>query len=430
MVNLAEIHIWNKLVGYVTWNPNRGIASFEYDTQFVNDGLQLSPIQMPLRKGTVYEFPNLRNDTFLGLPGLLSDSLPDAYGKALLNQWLALSGRIEGEANPVERLCYQGNRSMGALEFRPAHDTILEQTSSIEIDELVRVAAMAINQKQNLHTELNDDVKRAILNIIRVGTSAGGQRAKAVIAINDKTGEVLSGQLDAPQGFEHWLIKLDGVSQGELGDPSEFGRVEYCYHLMAKTAGIDMTECRLLVENNRAHFLTKRFDRIGHNKKIHMQTLCGIAHYDYQAAGLTSYEQACMVLRRLKLSYYEILQLYRRAVFNVVARNQDDHTKNISFLMNEKGQWQLSPAYDVAWAYNPAGQWTNQHQMSINFKRDNFVRQDLIALASVAEIDQHSANQIINDVIDVVAAWPSIATAEGISRNVVEAIGATHRLTL
>ncbi len=430
MVTLAEIHIWNKLVGYVSWNPTSGVASFEYDAKFVNEGLELSPIQMPLRKGVVYEFPSLRNDTFLGLPGLLADALPDAYGKALLNQWLALSGRVEGDANPVERLCYQGNRSMGALEFRPAQDSILEQTTAIEIDELVRTATAALNQKQHLHTDLRDDAKRAMLNIIRVGTSAGGQRAKAVIAMNDATGEVVSGQINAPEGFEHWLIKLDGVSQGELGDPSEYGRVEYCYHLMAKAAGINMTECRLLTENNRAHFLTKRFDRIGNARKVHMQTLCGMAHYDYQAAGLTSYEQALMVMRRLKLSYSEIEQLYRRAVFNVIARNQDDHTKNISFLMRENGQWYLSPAYDVAWAYNPAGEWTNQHQMSINLKRDNFVRQDLLALAATAEIDPHVANAIITETTDIVAAWPTIARENLISANLISAIASTHRLTL
>lgn len=426
MVTLAEVYIWDKLVGYVNWNEQSATAGFEYEPEFVATGLELSPLMMPLASGTIYEFSSNKGDTFMGLPGLLADALPDAYGRALLNSWLAAQGRAEGEANPVERLCYQGSRSMGALEFRPMKDVALEQSSPVEIEDLIKVAAMATDDKAVFQEHLDDDVKRAVMNIIRVGTSAGGQRTKAVIAINDTTGEIRSGQVEAPEGFNHWLIKFDGVNNRMLGDPMGYGRIEYVYYLMAKAAGIDMNECRLLEENGRAHFLTRRFDRVGGREKIHMQTLCGIAHYDFQQPGAYSYEQALMVMRRLRLPFTDAVEFFRRAVFNVVARNQDDHTKNISFLMSRDGKWKLSPAYDMAWAYNPEGKWTNRHQMSINGKRDDIQKEDLIYLASAASISERNALKIIDEVNEAVSLWPKLAVDNGLKKSIIQQIRNTH----
>lgn len=422
MVTLAEVYIWDKLVGYVNWNEQSATAGFEYEPEFVATGLELSPLMMPLTSGNIYEFSSNKGDTFMGLPGLLADALPDAYGRALLNSWLAAQGRAEGEANPVERLCYQGSRSMGALEFRPMKDTALEQSSPVEIEELIKAATMATNDKAVFQEYLDDDVKRAVMNIIRVGTSAGGQRTKAVIAINDTTGEIRSGQIAAPVGFNHWLIKFDGVNNRMLGDPMGYGRIEYVYYLMAKAAGIDMNECRLLEENGRAHFLTRRFDRVGGSEKIHMQTLCGIAHYDFQQPGAYSYEQALMVMRRMRLPFTDAVEFFRRAVFNVVARNQDDHTKNISFLMSREGKWKLSPAYDMAWAYNPDGKWTNRHQMSINGKRDNIKKEDLISLASAASISERNALKIIDEVNEAVTQWPKLGADNGLENSIIQQI--------
>ena len=328
MVNLAKVYIWGEYAGAVLWNDSTGIATFEYEPSFSKKGWELSPLMMSVRDNRQYSFRELSKDTFMGLPGLLADALPDAYGKALLDRWLTSMGRTF--ANPVERLCYQGKRSMGALEFVPAQDDYLEQSSSIEISSLVEVASEVLSNKAELDTNLKENTKEALINIIKVSTSAGGQRAKAVIAYNDTTGEVRSGQVDAPEGFSHWLLKLDGVTNASLGDPQHYGKIEYAYYKMALKAGLDMSECRLLEENGRSHFMTKRFDRIGGNEKVHMQTLCGLAHYDYKMLHAYSYEQAFQVMRRLHLPYGQAEQIFRRMVFNVIARNQDDHTKNSS----------------------------------------------------------------------------------------------------
>ena len=325
MVNLAKVYIWGEYAGAVLWNENTASASFEYVPSFAKKGWDLSPLMMPLNENRAHSFRELSKDTFMGLPGLLADALPDAYGKALLDRWLASLGRTF--ANPVERLCYQSKRSMGALEFVPAKDHYLDQSSAIEISSLVHVAAEVLSNKADLQTNLKEDTKEALVNIIKVSTSAGGQRAKAVIAYNDTTGEVRSGQVDAAKGFCHWLLKLDGVTNAALGDPQHYGKIEYAYYKMALKAGIDMTECRLLEENGRAHFMTKRFDRIGSSEKIHMQTLCGMAHYDYKMLHAYSYEQAFQVMRRLRLPYGQAEQMFRRMVFNVIARNQDDHSR-------------------------------------------------------------------------------------------------------
>jgi serine/threonine-protein kinase HipA len=403
------------------WNENTQSAVFEYDPTFERLGLDLSPLLMPLNPHTPHQFTSISRETFMGLPGLLADALPDAYGKALLDRWLATIGRTF--ANPVERLCYQGKRSMGALEFEPAQDTFLEKDTKIEIDSLVEVAREALNQKAELDTNLSQDRKVALMNIIKVGTSAGGQRAKAVIAFNEKTQDVRSGQIDAPEGYEHWLLKLDGVTNHELGDPKFYGLIEYAYYLMAKDAGIDMMPCRILAENGRSHFMTKRFDRIGGKEKLHMQTLCGIAHYDYKMLRAYSYEQAFQVMRQMRLPYVQAEEMFRRMVFNVVARNQDDHTKNISFLMNKNGVWRLSPAYDISWSYNPEGLWTSQHQMSINNKWSDITMEDLLIVASAMNIKK--PREIIEKVIDVVAHWPDYATPLEIPKETIETINST-----
>ena len=418
MVNLAKVYIWNEYAGALLWNASRAIASFEYDPSFVRKGLNLSPLMMPIERDRTYTFEGLSRDTFLGLPGLLADSLPDAYGTALLDRWLTTIGREF--ANPVERLCYQGRRSMGALEFMPAQDDYLEQSSSIELHTLVEVAAEVLHNKTALQRNLKTEGREALANIIRVGTSAGGQRAKAVIAYNETTGEVRSGQIDVPEGFAHWLLKLDGVTNKELGDPQHYGKVEYVYSKMALAAGIEMTECKLLEENGRAHFMTKRFDRAGANEKIHMQTLCGMAHYDYRLLRAYSYEQAFQVMRRLRLPYQQAEQQFRRMVFNVVARNQDDHTKNISFLMDKSGTWRLSPAYDVSWAYNPKGEWTSQHQMSIANKWDDITREDLLSVAAAMNIKR--AGELIEQTCDAVSQWKELAQEVSIPHNIITQI--------
>ena len=421
MVTLAYINIWGQRAGVVMWNEKTQSAVFEYEPAFERLGFSLSPILMPLNPHRPYQFTSISKDTYMGLPGLLADALPDAYGKALLDRWLVTIGRTF--ANPVERLCYQGKRSMGALEFEPAQDTFLEKDTKIEIDSLVEVAREALNQKTELDTNLSQDRKEALLNIIKVGTSAGGQRAKAVIAFNEKTQDVRSGQIDAPEGYEHWLLKLDGVTNQELGDPKFYGLIEYAYYLMAKDAGIDMMPCRILQENSRSHFMTKRFDRIGGKEKLHMQTLCGIAHYDYKMLRSYSYEQAFQVMRQMRLPYIQAEELFRRMVFNVVARNQDDHTKNISFLMDKNGVWRLSPAYDVSWSYNPKGQWTSQHQMSINNKWTDITMGDLLTVASAMNIKR--PREIIEKIIDVVAHWSDYATPLGIPQETIGAIKST-----
>ena len=421
MVNLAKVYIWGEYAGAVLWNENTASASFEYEPSFAKKGWDLSPLMMPLNENRAHSFRELSKDTFMGLPGLMADALPDAYGKALLDRWLASLGRTF--ANPVERLCYQSKRSMGALEFVPAKDHYLDQSSAIEISSLVHVAAEVLSNKADLQTNLKEDTKEALVNIIKVSTSAGGQRAKAVIAYNDTTGEVRSGQVDAAKGFCHWLLKLDGVTNAALGDPQHYGKIEYAYYKMALKAGIDMTECRLLEENGRAHFMTKRFDRIGSSEKIHMQTLCGMAHYDYKMLHAYSYEQAFQVMRRLRLPYGQAEQMFRRMVFNVIARNQDDHTKNISFLMDKTGTWKLSPAYDISWAYNPKGEWTSNHQMSINNKWDNITRADLLTVADAMHIKK--AGNIIDEICDAVSMWPTIAKEYDIPNDIVTGIDNT-----
>ena len=418
MVDAAQVKMFGMTVGSVRWNSSYGVARFEYDPDFVKTGIQPSPILMPAREGRVYSFGELNHETFKGLPGMLADSLPDTYGRALFDKWLALTGRTSG--NAVESLCFMGKRCMGALEFEPAIEGVFRTKQKIELDILVSVARAALTEKDNFNANMDDDRKAAIAEILRLGTSAGGQRAKAIIAYNKKTGEVRSGQVDAPAGFDYYLIKLDGVSaMAGFKETENFGRLEYSFAKLVRTCGIDMAECSLIEENGRAHFLTKRFDRVG-GEKVHMQTLCGIAHYDYRLLRGYSYEQAFNIMRGLHLSYREAQEMFRRVVFNVVVRNQDDHTKNISFLMDKQGRWRLSPAYDMGYAYNPKGAWTSAHQMSINGKFDDITRADLLELAARNNI--RNASQIIDEVRDACALWPKIAKECDVPQTMIDQI--------
>ena len=328
MVDVAIVKMFGNPIGVFRWDSRYDIVQFEYNKDFIGRGLEPSPLMMPVQSGRTYSFGDIGRETFKGLPGLLADSLPDTYGRALFDRWLTLTGRTS--SNIVETLCFLGKRCMGALEFVPTQDRILDESSAIEVAALVKVASEVLSSREKLQTNMGQPTE-ALLDILRVGTSAGGQRAKAVIAYNDETQEVRSGQLDAPQGFDYWLLKLDGVTNSQLGDPQHYGEIEYVYYLMAKQAGINMTECRLLHENNRAHFMTRRFDR-QNGEKVHMQTLCGLTHSDYNVRNSCSYEQAFAYMRQLYLPYPQAEEFYRRMVFNVVACNQDDHTKNISFL--------------------------------------------------------------------------------------------------
>ena len=418
MVDVAKVNMYGLPVGTFSWDGRYETVRFEYDRGFVGRGLEPSPLMMPVREGRVYSFGNLDKETFRGLPGMLADSLPDTYGRALFDRWLALTGRTS--SNPIETLCFLGKRCMGALEFEPALDAAFDRHARFEIDTLVDVARDALSEKSSFGVNLNDDKKAAIAEILRMGTSAGGQRAKAIIAYNKDTGEVRSGQVEAPAGFGYYLIKLDGVSaKAGFKETENYGRLEYSFYKLARACGIDMTECSLIEENGRAHFLTKRFDR-EEGRKVHMQTLCGIAHYDYRLHRAYSYEQAFNVMRALRLPYSEASQMFRRLVFNVVVRNQDDHTKNISFLMGEDGRWRLSPAYDMGYAYNPAGGWTSTHQMSVNGKFDGITRKDLLAFASSNNIK--NASSIIDEVCDAASGWTGLAKECEVPVPMVEAI--------
>ncbi len=435
-MNDARVILWGRDIGAVSWLPDRELGVFQYRPEFVPSGIEIAPLMMPLREAP-YSFPGLAKETFHGLPGLLSDSLPDKYGNRMINAWLASQGRTPESFNPVERLCYVGKRGMGALEFEPREGSADRESLKIEIDALVHLANRVLDKRAELGGTLNGDLdgtdSQAFNEILRVGTSAGGARAKAVLAWNPKTDEFRSGQVDLPEDFEHWLVKFDGVSGNrdkELADPQGYGLIEYAYHLMAVDAGIEMTECRLHREGGRSHFMTRRFDRTAEGKKLHMQSLGAMAHFDYNQAGAYSYEQAIQVMRQLDLPLPEIEQQYLRTIFNLVARNQDDHVKNIAFLMGKEGQWSLAPAYDVIYAWQPDGAWTGQHQMSVNGKRDRFVREDVLILADVANIKRLRANKLIDQVVEVVRHWPEYAEQAGVGGTAIKAIGRAHRLTL
>ncbi len=420
MVDAAEIKIWGELLGAVRWDQNRQLASFQYDTKFLAKGYDLSPIKMPIKNGNqIYSFPELRKAkdeeiaTFKGLPGLLADALPDKYGNQLINIWLAQEGRPPNSMNPVEQLCFIGSRGMGALEFEPSQLKINKQTFSIEIKHLVEMAQKMLSNREGLEVNLYEDEQKAMREILKIGTSAGGARPKAVIAYNKKSGEVRSGQTKAPNGFEHWLLKLDGVSDAQFGVSHGYGRVEYAYYLMAKDCKLEMMESELLEENGRAHFMTKRFDREGNDTKHHVQTFCGIQHFDYKNLYGYSYEQLFQTMRILKLSYPEAEQMFRRMVFNVMATNYDDHTKNFSFRLKQNGKWELSPAYDICYAYASDNVWVNQHTLSVNGKHKDINKSDLMTIANANNIKK--GEKVIEEIKGVVCNWAHYATKAKVS---------------
>ncbi|MDN5781296.1 MAG: type II toxin-antitoxin system HipA family toxin, partial [Luteimonas sp.] len=349
------------------------------------------------------------------------DALPDAFGNALIDAWMARHGVAADAITALDRLAYMGKRGMGALEFRPARGSHSESAEPLQMKSLVEAA------RQVLHGDLSDDAhaQAALANIIRVGTSAGGARAKAVVAWNPKTEELRSGQFDAAPGFEHWLLKFDGVGKDmELGTGADYSRIEYAYHLMARAAGIAMEPCRLLAENGRAHFMTRRFDRDG-NEKHHVQSLCAMQHLDYNQRATHAYEQLLLVAKQLELGDDAHTEIFRRMAFNVMARNCDDHTKNHAFLLKQGSQWQLAPAYDVTHAYNPDGEWTYQHLMSVNGKFDGIARDDLMAVAK--RFGVVGARDALVQVRDAVAQWETFADEAGVGDTEARAVAADHQ---
>lgn len=426
MISNAFINIWNKRVGAIAWNENTALASFEFEPSFLANEWDLSPLKMPIANASkkVFSFPELsRTNTFKGLPGLLADVLPDKYGNSLINAWLSRNGRATDSMNPVELLCFIGKRGMGALEFEPIIPKTNNGATKIELESLINIAQEILAGRQDFNANLSDEESKALSDILKIGSSAGGARAKAVIAFNPNTKEIRSGQADAPSGFSHWLLKFDGVTDQQLGTSSGYGRIEMAYHLMAKEAEIEMTECRLLEENGRAHFMTQRFDRENNKGKLHLQSFCAIAHYDFNEVTSFSYEQLFETMRRLLLPYTDAEQLYRRMVFNVMARNCDDHTKNFAFIMDKSGQWELAPAFDVCHSYRPGSAWVSQHSLSINGKRQNITREDLLEVAKNMNIKK--ASTIINQVNAIVSRWNDFAAQTNVKGELKDAVAKT-----
>jgi len=432
-VTEATVELWGRTIGAVSWKEARSIAEFEFTREFQNSGVELAPLRMPLGR-RIYSFPELAGESFYGLPGMLADSLPDRFGNLLIDQWLTREGRSPESFSPVERLCYVGTRGMGALEFQPAMRPRMETSREVDIGSLVELASRALSDREQFGACLSgrdDDDGEAMRDILRVGTSAGGARAKAIIAFNKNTKEVRSGQAQAPPGFTHWILKFDGVSGNrgrDLEAPKGYGKIEYAYSLMARAAGVTMTECRLLRENDRHHFMTRRFDRTATGKKLLLQSLCAMNHMDFNQAGAYGYEQALDVARRLDLARDEQVQLFRRMVFNIMGRNQDDHTKNISFLMDQEGRWTLAPAYDVTYSYNPSGAWTSRHQMTLGGKRDSFGQEDFRAAARRFGLLRRSRiHDLMSEVDAALEQWPGFAAQAGVPEETACEIAGNHR---
>ena len=432
-MTVAEVRLWGRAIGAVSWDDERGVADFEYEPSFTPSGRQIAPLTMPL-SGEIYSFPALPRRTFAGLPGLLADSLPDRFGNALIDAWLASQGRSPGDFNSVERLCYIGTRGMGALEFAPALGPTHRRASEIDVAALVELASEILTRREDLGGSFDVPLRaRALQDLLRVGTSAGGARAKAIVAWNPETDEVRAGQIAAGDGSSYWLLKFDGVAGNrdrELEDPQGYGLIEYAYHQMAREAGIHMNECRILQENGRNHFMTRRFDRTDAGRKLHMQSLGAMAHYDFNQPGAYSYEQALRVIDELELPKEFVEEQFRRMAFNIIGRNQDDHAKNIAFLMDRSGRWSLSPAFDVTYSYNPTGRWTGTHQMTLNGKRDGFEVGDFVACARNAAMKRGRATEILRDVQQAVSRWSEFAEQAGVPDETSRAIAATHRTGL
>lgn len=417
MTTDAKVTLWGTTIGAVTWDSDKELAIFQYTPEIVEHGIEVAPLMMPLRTEP-YSFPNLSRETFSGLPGLLSDSLPDKYGNDLINVWLSRQGRTPNSMNPIETLCYIGSRGMGALEYEPSISPKGGIDTKLDVDALSNLASEIVSNREEMSfSNRNYDDTELLSKILQVGTSAGGARAKAIVTWNGED-EFRSGQVQAREGFSHWILKFDGIAENadkELADPKGYGKIEYAYYKMALNAGISMMECVLYQESNRAHFMTRRFDRTDDGLKQHVLTLGAQQHFDFNHAGGYSYEQALQTILLLNGPVSDVEEQFRRAVFNVLARNQDDHVKNISYLMDQEGNWSLSPAYDITYSYNPSGKWTGKHQMSLNNKRGEFTKEDLFGLAKTGGIKRTKAEKIINKVQNAVSDWLSIAEAVGIN---------------
>lgn len=421
MNEAAEVFLWGRRIGVVSRIEGKPFATFAYDSAFCESGIEPSPLMMPNATGA-YSFPNLPLMSFHGLPGMLSDSVPDKFGNAVIGVWLKSQGRMPNSLTPIERLCYTGMRGMGALEYRPALFTEGNEGEKVHVDTLAELADQVLKSRKESVAKLVPDIKR-YSSILKVGSSAGGARAKALIGWNEATGEVRSGQVKLPEGFGYWLIKFDGLTGNgdkEGDDKWGYGRVEYAYHLMAKAAGIEMSECRLW---DKRHFMTRRFDRLENGGKLHMQTLGALAHFDFNDPTAYSYEQAFRVTRQVVNHAKANEQLFRRMTFNILAWNCDDHVKNIAYLMDRGGRWSLAPAYDECYAHNHDGDWTSQHQMSINGKRTGITDEDILTCAHFANMRERKAKIVLDEIKDVVREWPRFAAEAEVRDDFATAIG-------
>jgi len=429
-MSTATVKLWGSTIGYIAMDANETFARFEYDPEFARRKIELAPLTMPAREKHIYQFADLPLHTFHGVPGLIADSLPDKYGQQLINVWLSQTGRQASDFNAVDRLCYTGKRGMGALEFESSMLIEGSKDKRLDVQELTKLASMAFASKKTLDTQFDEyGSDKALLDILSVGTSAGGARAKAVIAFNPDTQHVRSGQLDLPAGFEHWLIKFDGVKfSGDWGvaDPAGYGLLEYSYYLIAKQCGIDIMECRLFSENGRNHFMTRRFDRSDDGNKRFVQTFGAITHYDYYQSGLHSYEQLFMTTKQLGISKASIEEQFRRVVFNLVGCNQDDHVKNFGFMMNRDGSWDISPAYDLC--HSEGSDFTRFHQLSLNGKTTDFTVDDLTHLARYAGLPRNRETKILEKTIDAFSHWRSTAAELSIPNNIRNHVMSTLRL--
>lgn len=438
VIEVIEVSYLQHKVGAVSFDTTTGLGAFEYDPRFIQQGIELSPLKMPLAD-TIYTFPELDFNTFKGLPGLIADSLPDDFGNAVLNAWVASQGKLPSSITPLQRLQYTGKRGMGALEYSPPTQIkSLNQSQQIEIESLLAIAQDILDSREDfsvsLSSELNGEEQAAMLSLLSVGMSAGGARPKAVLAFNQDFSQIRSGQVDVPKGFTHYLMKFDGINehnrnQETFGDPLGFGAMEYVYYLMAKNCGISMMPCHLLPDGNRRHFLTQRFDRSGNNK-IHVQTLNGLAHVDYKKPGSFSYAELFGIARQLRLSATEAQQLLKRMVFNIIARNHDDHAKNFAFLLSDK-KWQLAPAYDLAYSYKPSSKWVNSHWMTLNSKRDDFSREDFYSLERVSPLfSRNFINQTIDEAIEQVSNWRKLAAENEVPEVLIKEVEENLRLNI
>lgn len=422
-VRRIEVYAWGVFVGAIALDPRLGYYVFAYDKGFGRTGIQLAPLHMPADDSErLFVFTDLPEATYRRLPALLADALPDEFGNALIDKYLAERGLAKPQITPLDRLAYMGRRAMGALEFKPARGPQTKTPTALEMGRLVAMARKAVAG------DLEDDsaAEAALRSIIEVGTSANGARAKAVIGWNRRTSEIRSGQFALLPGFEYWLLKFDGMgTDRELGQSRDFGRIEYAYYLMAKQAGIAIPESRLLEENGRAHFMTRRFDREDDGTKHHLQSLCAMDHLDFKKKSANSYEQLFMTMRQLKLGHAADVEAFRRMALNVMGRNCDDHTKNFSFLLRKGGAWELSPAYDITFAHNPKGDWTSQHLMSVNGKFAEITRGDCLALAD--RFGTGEATSLLDQVRRVVEDWPAFAKKAGVRPSEIARIRAQLR---